>query len=124
MVLLCGAGSRNTGIEKVLEMTKERLKSCYMLRKELALTERLIKEAGNDPLKSQRLLDKAASLKAEIEAIQNYIDSIESSRMRQILTLKYFEGLTARAVGAYMGYCPKSITRFLKKHFDFNSEGG
>jgi DNA-directed RNA polymerase specialized sigma subunit len=70
----------------------------------------------NSPL-LQRLNIKATSLVARIEAVEDYIDSIDRSIVRQILTLRYVEGLTLKEIGAYVGYNAATITRLLKKHF-------
>jgi DNA-directed RNA polymerase specialized sigma subunit len=97
-------------------MTVEQLKKCYPLRKELALTVRRM-EASVGGLHQERLRKKADALSAEIDAVMDYIESLESSLMRQVLTLRYFEGQDWKAVGAFVGLSRSQLTRILNKLF-------
>jgi uncharacterized protein Yka (UPF0111/DUF47 family) len=98
-------------------VNKERLEQCFMDRKELALTMRRIESLGENSPLLQQLIGRSASIAAKIKAVEAYIDTIDSSIVRQILTLRYVEGLTIKEIGAYVGYSSKTVSRFLKKHF-------
>lgn len=54
--------------------------------------------------------------------IDQWLRSVESSKIRQIITYRYFDGLTWNDVAAKMGYrysadgCRMTLKRFLKKY--------
>ena len=98
-------------------MTIQKLESCYLLRKELALTERRIKSCTENSQQKQRLENRATELMVYLDEIQDYIESLESSLLRQIITLRYFEGLTYKETADYVGYSSKQTRRILHNHF-------
>ena len=115
MVFKRGMGGREASVERGIRLTRKQLETCYQLRKELALTVRRIETCGEDSPQTQRLKEKADVLSAEIEAVENYIDSLDNSLMRQIATLRFVEGMTLKDTAAYVGYSVMQTKRYIHK---------
>ena len=62
----------------------------------------------------QQLREKKASLMAELDAIMEYIDSLEDSVVHQIMTLRYVEGMSVEEDAGYVGYSDRQIRRIIK----------
>ena len=65
----------------------------------------------------KRLGEKKARLAEELDAIMEYIDSLEDSVVRQIVTLRYVEGLAVCEVAGLVGYSERQISRIIKAAF-------
>jgi len=98
-------------------LTRKRLKEFYSLRKELALTERRLEACGENPQQMQRLREKVSELQAEVSAVEDFVESLESSILRQIITLRYIEGMTIEETGKYVGYGVSSVKKYCEKLF-------
>lgn len=98
-------------------MTRERLENCYFLRKELALIRRRLESCGENAHQAQRLKERADELTSEIDAVEDYIASLDSSILRQMATLRFVEGMSLKDTAAYVGYSPCHAGRYIKKLF-------
>lgn len=65
-----------------------------------------------------RLQIRLDELQDQLEAMEDWLDTVGDSEMRVILRLKYRNGLTDGQIGAELGYCRSAIAmkiqRFLK----------
>ena len=126
-------------------MTKERIKKYASLKREIAMLEQQIYVVGEtDPVidyandyrsgkakpivikgygsrRIPRLSRRVTACYAECEAIEHYIDSVDNSTIRQILTRRYIEGKTMRETAAIVGYSESRVRAFLAGHFQSQS---
>lgn len=83
---------------------------------------RIIKLQGASDEKYRELGDKIARksqrLAGEIIALEEFLDEVDDSTMRDILRLYYAEGRTLEEVGALKGYTPSAIYYKIKNFFE------
>lgn len=60
-----------------------------------------------------QLWDKQQECMEELVNINGCINSVKDSEARQILRMRYIEGLTIRQIGVEMGYCERQVKRKL-----------
>ena len=65
---------------------------------------------------NKKLKRKLEALMDERDRVLDYIETVPDSIMRQILMLKYINGMTWKQIGAEIGYSARSIRR---KHASF-----
>jgi hypothetical protein len=65
-----------------------------------------------------RLSKLLANKIAECDAVEKYIEAIDDSVTRQILTLKYIEGKTIPEAAQYVGYSERQAKRILSGFFE------
>jgi len=65
---------------------------------------------------NKKLKRKLEALMDERDRVLDYIETVPDSIMRQILILKYINGMTWEQIGAEIGYSARSIRR---KHASF-----
>lgn len=54
---------------------------------------------------------KLLSISARIQNMENFLDSVEDAELRQILRLRYQDGLSQEEVGEIMGYSRQAIQK-------------
>ncbi|MDL2318082.1 hypothetical protein LJC74_03175 [Eubacteriales bacterium OttesenSCG-928-A19] len=64
-----------------------------------------------------KLAAKKAQRIAECETIEEYIDGLDDSLMRQLLTRRYIEGHTLEETAELVGYSETHVKRLLKDFF-------
>ena len=63
----------------------------------------------------QKLTDSLVKVHQERLRLEEWLDSVEDSEMRNILRLQYVNGLTQEEIGQELGYCRKTINRRLNE---------
>lgn len=63
----------------------------------------------------QKLTDSLVKVQQERLRLEEWLDSVEDSEMRNILRLQYVNGLTQEEIGQELGYCRKTINRRLNE---------
>ena len=61
----------------------------------------------------QRLYEKQRQIQSEIAFLEDWLDSIDDSEMRDILRLQYVNGMTQEEIAAELGYNVRTIKRRL-----------
>lgn len=126
-------------------MTKQRIEQYTSLKREIAMLEDQIYKAEcsgefvTDSVKASsheipyamhnviikgyatchvpKLRKRKTSLEAECTAIENYIDAVEDSIMRQLLTRRYIEGKSLAEASHWVGYSESQTKRLYKNFF-------
>ena len=98
-------------------MTREQLKECCTARKELLLIKHQLKAGGEDTIQTSRLKKRAERMEVNLGSIEDYIDSLGSSILRQIVTLRYIEDMSIKDTAAFMGYSESRIKGYLTELF-------
>ena len=65
-----------------------------------------------------RLFEKLGRLKAECSEIEKYIESLDDSTIRQLLTRRYIEGRTLKETSVLVGYSERQANRILTSFFE------
>ena len=65
-----------------------------------------------------RLSKQKARYEAECDAIERYIESVEDSRIRQLLTRRYIEGRQLKEAAPLANYSYSQAKRLLKELFE------
>jgi DNA-directed RNA polymerase specialized sigma24 family protein len=60
---------------------------------------------------------KTIALESEVEEMEDYLNSVESPEMRDILRLYYADGLSQEEIGSIKGYSRSAITRKLQNYW-------
>jgi hypothetical protein len=68
----------------------------------------------------RRLQGQIDTLNDEIEAIENYLATVEDTEMRAILRMKYRNDMTSEQIGKEMGYEGSTIRKKLNKYWREN----
>lgn len=63
------------------------------------------------PKQRNKLREKIARVRAEIEEVERYIDNVEDPEMRNILTMYYELGMTHEQIAERYGYERSTITK-------------
>ena len=92
------AGDYRTGKKRIIQLQ--------------GVSDKRYEELGNTISK------KTAKLVSEIAALEQFLDGVEDSNMRDILRLYYAEGNTLEEVGRIKGYTPSGISIKMKNFFD------
>ncbi len=66
----------------------------------------------------ERITIKSKRLENEVLLLENYLDDVEDSEMRDILRLYFAEGLTQEEIGRRKGYSRQAITSKIDKFFE------
>ena len=66
------------------------------------------------PKQRNKLREKIARVRAEIEEVERYIESVEDPEMRNILTMYYELGMTHEQIAERYGYERSTITKKIK----------
>ena len=66
----------------------------------------------------EKILVKQAKLENEALLLENYLEGIEDSEMRDILRLYFILGLTHEEIGERKGYSRQAITKKIDKFFE------
>jgi DNA-directed RNA polymerase specialized sigma24 family protein len=90
------------------------LDNCFEARKELLVVERQLEACNEGSYQVPHLRARKGRLMAELAAVEDYVDSLDSSLMRQLVTLHFVEGMSIKEVAAYVGYSEKHACRLLK----------
>ena len=93
-------------------MTKDQLEKYVTTRNELLLVTRQLEICGDESRQAARLKARADLLTAELDSVEEYIDSLESSFLRQVATLRYVEGLSLKDTAAIVGYSPNHLRSY------------
>lgn len=64
-----------------------------------------------------RLQKRKALLEKQCTAVERFVESVEDSVMRQILTRRYIEGRQLADTAALVGYSVRQIKRLIKNFF-------
>jgi len=73
---------------------------------------------GHGSVSVQRWSARKTALEHECTAVEEFIESVDDSTMRQILTWKYIQGNTVERTAAIVGYSPVHVKRLLKNFFE------
>lgn len=92
------AGDYRTGKKRIIQLQ--------------GVSDKRYEELGNTISK------KTAKLVSEIAALEQFLDGVEDSNMRDILRLYYAEGKTLEQVGAIKGYTPSNIYYKIRNFFE------
>ena len=65
-----------------------------------------------------RLKQRKAMLEKQCTAVERFVESVEDSVMRQILTRRYIEGRQLADTAALVGYSVRQIKRLIKNFFE------
>ena len=65
-----------------------------------------------------RLRQRKARLEAECRDIEECVERVDDSIMRQLLTRRFIENKTIKEAAALSGYCEKQASRKIKKFFE------
>lgn len=65
-----------------------------------------------------RLQKRKALLEKQCTAVERFVESVEDSVMRQILTRRYIEGRQLADTAALVGYSVRQIKRLIKNFFE------
>ena len=65
-----------------------------------------------------RLQKRKAQLERQCAAVENFVESIEDSLMRQILTRRFIEGRHLSDTAALVGYSERQTIRMIKAFFE------
>lgn len=68
----------------------------------------------------EKLLIKQAKLENEALLLENFLENVEDSEMRDILRLYFVLGLTQEEIGRRKGYSRQAITKKIDKFFEEN----
>jgi hypothetical protein len=68
-----------------------------------------------------KLSARKAKYEAECDAIERFIEAVEDSVMRQLLTRRYIEGRTIKETAGLVGYTPKYISQKIVEFFENNT---
>ena len=66
------------------------------------------------PKRKAALANKIAKIRAEIEEVERYIQSVEDPEMRNILTMYYELGMTQEQIAQQYGYERSTISKKIK----------
>lgn len=92
------AGDYRTGKKRIIQLQ--------------GVSDKKYEELGNTISK------KTAKLVSEIAALEQFLDGVDDSNMRDILRLYYAEGKTLEQVGAIKGYTPSNIYYKIRNFFE------
>ena len=81
-------------------------------------TQRSIIIQGSGSPAVRRMTDKRRTLEMECTAVEEYIEAVDDSIMRQILTWRYLAGETIEETGRMVGYSGARIKQLLQKFFE------
>jgi len=95
-------------------LTIKQLEEYHASRKELLLVERQMMAMGEESHQTPRLKERLEKLTAELDMVNDYIDSLDDSLSRQLITLRYVEGMTRKDVGAFVGLSEVQAGRRIK----------
>ena len=70
----------------------------------------------------QKLYDKLYRIQQERRELEDWLDSVEDSEMRDILRLQYINGLTQEQIADELGYSVITVKRRLKKFWKSDTE--
>lgn len=70
----------------------------------------------------QKLYGKLCRIQQERRELEDWLDSVEDSEMRDILRLQYINGLTQEQIADELGYSVITIKRRLKKFWENDTE--
>ena len=70
------------------------------------------------PKQRNKLREKIAKVRAEIEEVERYIESVEDPEMRNILTMYYELGMTHEQIAERYGYERSTITKKIKDFWE------
>jgi DNA-directed RNA polymerase specialized sigma subunit len=124
-------------------MTKHRIEQYAHLRREIVMLEESISSAesggelvtdyandystghprtislrGYGSKAIPRLLARKAELEIECETVERYIETLDDSLMRQLLTRRYVEGYSLSETADKIGYSESQTSRILSKFFE------
>jgi len=119
-------------------MTKQRIEKYVRLRREIGMLDTQIYLAQDDEYVADvvqndlrrlvirgygsraipRLCARRARYEAECDAIESFIEELEDSIMRQILTHRYIVGHTFEQTGELVGYSDRSVKRKVRDFFE------
>lgn len=71
-----------------------------------------------------KLAARKARCISECDAIEKFIDGLEDSTMRQLLTLRYIEGRSMEETAELIGYSKNHVWRRISIFFNQNDDGG
>jgi DNA-directed RNA polymerase specialized sigma24 family protein len=98
----------------VVSVTRELLEQCKKGRDELLLVERQLEMCGTEPHRRHLLEDRAAKLRTDIGAVEAFINTLGDSVLRQVVALRYVEGLPLEATAEAVGYSLSQVKRRLR----------
>lgn len=67
---------------------------------------------------AKRIDVKTSAIEKKVADLENYLDDIESSEMRDILRLYYADGLSQEEIGQRKGYSRSAITRKIQNYWE------
>ena len=70
------------------------------------------------PRQKNKLREKIAKVRAEIEEVERYIENVEDPEMRNILTMYYELGMTHEQIAERYGYERSTITKKIKDFWE------
>jgi hypothetical protein len=65
-----------------------------------------------------RLLARKSEYETECESVELFIEELDDSIMRQLLTRRYIEGKTLKETGRLVGYSDKQASRLIENFFE------
>lgn len=71
----------------------------------------------------EKIMIKSKRLENEVMLLENFLDGIEDSEMRDIIRLYFVEGLTQEEIGRRKGYSRQAIQKKIDKFFEKNKSG-
>ena len=69
---------------------------------------------------ADRITNKSKKLEKEILQLEEFLDKVEDSEMRDILRLYYAEGLSQEEIGKRKGYSRSAVATKIKNFFERN----
>lgn len=71
----------------------------------------------------EKIIVKQSKLENEVLLLENYLDGVEDSEMRDILRLYFVLGLTQDEIGVRKGYSRQAIGKKIDKFFEKEKSG-